>query len=181
MPRDWFVDRQTQPGGQATLPPQMEEATRTRRVDGGGTFEDEVHRHTQDLLLPRALRCGVPDRRPGDLRPTAYGSPGDRWSRGNLTYTVSAMGATGVTPAQVDAQVRAAVTQWQAAQPFFSLRQVAGPAADIRIRFGGPALDPSFGAAGGVAGSARSPESGDVFLDSAEVWTEAVLLAVVLH
>ncbi|HXI71878.1 MAG TPA: matrixin family metalloprotease [Verrucomicrobiae bacterium] len=123
--------------------------------------------------------CGVPDRMTSGLHIEAYGSPGGRWSRGNLTFRVNAMGCN-LPPATVNSIITNAFKLWQAAAPFFTFRSNGGPS-DIEIRFGGNQLDNRFGSAGGVAASGAYPEAGRLNFDSAETWTPNLLLSVALH
>jgi hypothetical protein len=124
--------------------------------------------------------CGVEDPASGGIHTTAFGAPGGRWSRGNLTYTVNSAGVLGLTAAAVNTTLAAAFAQWQTVAPFFRFTQVMGPA-DITIQFGGSALDSRFGNPSGVAGVGYYPEDGRLFFDSAETWTQPFLLSIALH
>jgi len=134
------------------------------------------------MLAGVVRRCGVTDPSAGGIHITAYGSPGGRWSRGNLTYNVNVNGS-GLSQADVDGVMVNAFQQWRVAAPFFSFMQVGGNA-DIQIQFGGMELDNGFGQAGGVAGVGYYPESpsqGRLFFNAHEGWTTASLLSVALH
>jgi Matrixin len=138
----------------------------------------------QSDAMPRRF-CGTPDPGGGGIRIAAYGSPGGRWSRGNLTYSVNLMGYSGLTQNVVNGVIAAAFQQWQAIVRFFNFNFLPGGGnADIRIQFGGANLDDRFGKAGGVAGSGGYPGSrnqGNLYFDSSEAWTPAFLLSVALH
>jgi hypothetical protein len=129
-------------------------------------------------------RCGVPDPSPGEIHPAAFGSPGGRWSRGNLTYSVNVSG-TGLSQRAVDGILASAFQQWQAATRFFSFTQLplqVPPNTDIQIQFGGANLDSRFGSPGGVAGAGAYPEAGRLFFDASEPWsTGNLLLQIALH
>ena len=123
--------------------------------------------------------CGVPDRMTSGLQIQAYGSPGGRWSRGNLSYRVNSTNCN-LSAAVVNQVIASAFQIWQSASPYFVFTRVGFPA-DIEIRFGGIQLDNRFGMAGGIAGAGSYPESGRLNFDSFETWTPALLLSVGLH
>src|SRR5947207_9509995 len=107
MPRHPLFDPQLQPGGQATLPRPVDDATQHGgHVDPDGPILGQAEPHTSGEAtdIRPTPRCGVPDSAAGGLRPTAYGPPGGRWSRGNLTYTADASGSR-LLQSVVDAQV----------------------------------------------------------------------------
>ncbi len=80
-------------------------------------------------------RCGVPDPSAGGVHISAYGAPGGRWDRKNLTYNVNASGS-GLAPGDVDTTMRTAFATWAALPwPSFTFTPVAGDA-DIIVRFG---------------------------------------------
>jgi hypothetical protein len=180
MPNDPRIDPDSRFDGQATLPANVADATqRSGRLDPSGEVLGQAdHSPARQFDIGRARRCGVPDFAPGDLRPTAYGSPGGRWTRGNLTYSVN-VGTSGVTPATVEPVMKRATDQWSAAQPFFTFTRVPPGPADIRVQVGGPELDSTFGPVSGVSGSAHYPELGDVYLDTPYVSMN--LLTTLLH
>jgi hypothetical protein len=129
--------------------------------------------------------CAVPDRPMSDLQIRAYGSPGGRWTRGNLSFRVT-NSPPGMAVAQVAAIVGGAFQQYAAATPFFQFTDLtssgASTNADVTISFGGQGLDTHFGAAGGVAGAGKYPPQGQLFLDVNENWTaNNLLLRVCLH
>ena len=150
----------------------------------------------QSDAMPRRF-CGTPDPGGGGIRIAAYGSPGGRWSRGNLTYSVNLMGYIdlsllpqnlnlGLLPQNaVNGVIAAAFQQWMAIVPFFNFNFLPGGGnADIRIQFGGANLDDRLGKVGGVAGTGGypgSPNQGNLFFDSSEAWTQAFLLSIALH
>lgn len=122
--------------------------------------------------------CGTPDRG-GTIGPRTFGSPGGRWPQGILTFSVNAAGCNLPAPT-VNAIIQQAFALWQGVTTFFNFTQVAS-GGNIQLQFGGAALDSRFGSPGGVAGSGAYPPGGTVFLDSAEVWTNGLLLGVALH
>ena len=125
--------------------------------------------------------CGVTDPTTGGLHTTAFGAPGGRWSRGNLTYIVNTAGVMGVTAAEATIEIGKAFAQWQAVARFFQFTQVMAGPADITVSFGGQTADSSLGAPNGVMGVGYYPEDGRLFLDSAETWTKLSLLSLALH
>jgi hypothetical protein len=135
--------------------------------------------------------CSVPDPG-GPIDPLTFGSPGGRWSRGNLRVSINPTGCNFVNAPGANLTavglITNAFTLWQAVSPFFTFTQLPpNVPADIRVVFGNQSVDPSFGAAGGVAGSARYPESGNIQFDSAETWSAGALpntinlLAAAIH
>jgi hypothetical protein len=129
--------------------------------------------------------CGVPDDISGDIQIKTFGSPGGRWSRGVLNVSISTAGATfdpslnAITATQT---IVNAFLQWQVASNFFMFTMVPpGSGEDIRVSFGGNSLDSRFGAPGGVLAVAAYPPQGTLYFDSAEVWSQNLLLSTALH
>jgi hypothetical protein len=133
-------------------------------------------------VMSSARMCAVPDNVTTPLQIQAYGAPDGRWISGQLTVSVDLANAPSFGPAlSVTQVIAAAFQQWQAVLPtFFNFTLQAAPG-DIHVRFGGRELDTRFGASGDYAGSAQTPPSGRLHLDSSESWTPALLQAVVLH
>jgi hypothetical protein len=137
-------------------------------------------RWMQDIIdaLSRP-RCGNPTGPMGDVDILTFGSPGGRWSRGMLTFSINADRSN--LPANVvNNIISSAFAQWQAVSPFFNFTQV-GANGNIQLSFGGVELDSRFGTGGGIAGAGAYPEIGRVNFDSAETWTANLLLSVALH
>ncbi|MGZ9076021.1 MAG: matrixin family metalloprotease [Burkholderiaceae bacterium] len=143
----------------------------------------EIDRVEQIVPILDALSnrfCGVPDQG-GSLGPLTFGSPGGRWTRGNLRVSINPAGCrpVGFNPVPI---IVGAFTQWQAAGPFFSFTFVPPSApADIRVIFGGQAIDSRFGSAGGVLASAGYPPTGNLQFDNVETWNNNALLSTALH
>jgi hypothetical protein len=133
--------------------------------------------------------CGVPEGG-GSIGPLTFGSPGGRWSRGNLRYSVNLAGGR-FQPANGNplSVIANAFSQWQVASSFFVFSQVpVGTGEDIRVVFDSGTLDNRFGRPGGVLASAGYPEQGNLQFDASEAWSTtgpaanaADLLAVALH
>lgn len=141
--------------------------------------------HVQDLAGWRDIFdtvgrgfCGTPDQG-GTIRPQTFGSPGGRWTRGNLTFSVNPAGCN-LPAAAVNAVIQQAFALWQAVTFFFNFSLVPA-GGDMRVAFGGAGTDSRFGSSGGVAGSAAYPPLGNINFDAAEAWTNASLLTVALH
>jgi hypothetical protein len=136
-------------------------------------------------LLNRRF-CGVPDGG-GNIGIQTFGSPKGRWQKGALRVSINASGCNFANPPPAPATnptavIMGAFGQWQAASNFFSFTFVPpNSGEDIRVVFGGPALDARFGAPGGVLGSGAYPPSGNLQFDTAETWSTASLLGVALH
>ncbi|MGJ0484293.1 MAG: matrixin family metalloprotease [Methylomicrobium sp.] len=130
--------------------------------------------------------CGVPDHG-GSIGPLTFGSPGGRWTRGVLTVSINTSGCNFVNPSPLSSITPATVlvtafNQWQAASNFFSFTFVPpGSGEDIRVVFGGTAVDPRFGRIGGVLASASYPEQGNLKFDATEAWTQFTLWNAALH
>ena len=124
-------------------------------------------------------RCGNPTGSMSDIQILTFGSPGGRWSRGMLTFSINAAGSS-LSSHVVNNIISDAFTQWQSVSPFFNFTQVAANG-NIQVSFGGVELDKRFGEAGGVCGVAPYPEKGRVYFDSAESWTPNGLLLCALH
>lgn len=149
-----------------------------------------------DLLEKR--QCGVPDVIRSVTNINAYGQPGNRWRRGNLTYYIrsetipkSLQPALGVKQQEAVAQVMDNVfRQWEGACPFFKI--TPGDAkADIIVQFVGPDVVPKF-KSGSYVGNGQYPESGELSFKVSTLWSAnlpptppnpgtANLLAVALH
>ncbi|MBU67662.1 MAG: hypothetical protein CL858_19815 [Cupriavidus sp.] len=123
--------------------------------------------------------CGVPNGSHGPTQIQTFGSPGGRWDRGVLTFSIDPAGS-GLPPNDVVNTIAGAFAQWQAASGFFSFTRVDS-GGDIQLRFGGTELRSYFGSAGGVLADGGYPPSGRINFDSAEAWTTAGLLSVSLH
>ena len=136
---------------------------------------------SENLANVRQQRfCGVSDPASDGLHVTTFGAPGGRWSHGNLSFNVDPSGS-GLGKAEVEGVLDAAFGNWAVAAPYFSFKRVTGDA-DITIKFGGSALEASFGGVpGGVLGVGYYPEDGRIFFDSSEVWTSPLLMTVALH
>lgn len=139
--------------GHARQPDQVADAVRPRNPRNlTDVVVDARPNRPGDILdVAHPLRCGVPDVPVGDIRIQAYGPPGGRWSRTNLTYNVNVAGSR-LTHAFVNAQAAAAFQQWQSRSAVVQLQADA----DIQIQFGGTNLNPAFGVAGGVNGRRSS-------------------------
>lgn len=156
-----------------------------RLVSGNLSFQDleRLAPLTEFLALNF---CGVPDRS-GGLTPLTAGSPGGRWSRGNLSVSINPAGANLVNPPGAPATTPTAIIAtafglWQTACPFFSFRFVPpGTGEDVRVVFGGTNVDPAFTGAGGVLASAGYPPRGNLQFDFNETWSPTRLLGVCLH
>ncbi|MFD3442784.1 matrixin family metalloprotease [Streptomyces sp. NPDC058685] len=125
--------------------------------------------------------CAVPDKIVTNLQIQTYGSPGGRWSRNALTYSIDPTNAVtdGLTPAEVGIPVSQAFNDWQLGG-WLTFTPVASNG-DIKVAFGGTELDPSFDSKDGTAASAGYPEDGTLCFDSHEVWTLNKLKSVALH
>lgn len=142
-----------------------------REVDG--TWMQDV---IDALSRPR---CGTPTRSMNGVQIQTFGSPGGRWSRGMLTFSINAAGSN-LSANVVNNTISGAFAQWQAISPFFNFTQV-GANADIQISFGGTELNSDFGVLGGVLATGAYPEVGRLNFDSSETWTAGRLLSVALH
>lgn len=124
-------------------------------------------------------RCGIPTGSMSGVHILTFGSPGERWSRGMLTFSVNAAGSN-LSANVINSTISSAFVQWQAVSPFFNFTQV-GANGDIQISFGGAELDSDFGTPSGVLATGAYPELGRLNFDSAETWTAGRLLSVALH
>jgi hypothetical protein len=127
--------------------------------------------------------CGVPDNIATDIQKQTYGSPGGRWSRRTLTYSIDTTNfiqSPGFTPVDAVNAITASFTQWQAVGGIFTFTATASNG-DIKVSFGGRELDTRFGGQGDFAGTGAYPESGLLSFDSAELWTSSLLTSVALH
>jgi hypothetical protein len=131
-------------------------------------------------VMSSRRRCGVPDAIVTGLQIQTYGSPGGRWSRRALTFSINPAGVS-LPPGDAVAIISGAFGQWQTvAGPLLTLRPVASNG-DIQASFGDGRLDARFGKPGGVAGIGRFPEQGRLGFDSKENWTDPLLLSIALH
>jgi hypothetical protein len=125
--------------------------------------------------------CGTPDpNRDGTVHPLTFGSPGGRWNRTSLSYSINPAGCRGLQAQETVETIKKAFALWATVLPFFMLQPVMTDA-DIRVAFGGPNEDERFGTRGGVVGVGKYPEAGQLFLDSVEDWTVESLLVVTAH
>lgn len=125
--------------------------------------------------------CGTPDpSKDGKIRPQTFGSPGGRWSRTTLSFSINTAGCKGLTLAMAAATITQAFGLWRAAAPFLALQPIKSNG-DIQVAFAGADVDDRFGKPGGVIGIGRYPEAGRLFFDSIENWTAAALLVVAVH
>jgi hypothetical protein len=125
--------------------------------------------------------CAVPDDIVTPLQIQTYGSPGGRWSHGNLTWSVdltnapSSLGDGLVVQILIDS-----FAQWQLSVPeFFSFQQVA-VTGNIHIAFGGPELESKFSDPK-ILGTTHYPEDGKLSLNKAKAWTRDFLVNTALH
>ncbi|HYD38545.1 MAG TPA: hypothetical protein VEA60_13090, partial [Allosphingosinicella sp.] len=65
------------------------------------------------LAALRRPRCAVPSKPKGNVQIQTFGSPGGRWSRGILTYSVNPQGCN-LSAQTVLARIDAAFAAWQA-------------------------------------------------------------------
>ncbi len=125
-------------------------------------------------------RCGLGNREEGgQLGPRAAGAPRTPWDRGALSWSIDLTSAP-PGPAYA-AQFGDVLRRWELAVPFFRFRAIGGTGADLRVRFGGTAVDDDFGEAAGVIASAQYPPGGDLRFDSSESWTDASFFSAALH
>ncbi|MFD7379233.1 matrixin family metalloprotease [Streptomyces mirabilis] len=170
----------------------------------GRPFSDQLVTVAESL---KGRFCAVPDDldSQGRLFPQGFGPTKGRWTRGNLTWSVSLPEKSDpVVPTPPDKPekvllvddrktvkdtIEGAFTQWEQALPsrffHFSFVESGG---DFQLRFGGKRLDESFGEpldtirpAGDVKGSAGYPETGRVFFNSLVDWDDVQLLDTALH
>ncbi|MFJ9968587.1 matrixin family metalloprotease [Streptomyces avermitilis] len=147
----------------------------------GRPFPDQLAAVTESL---NGRFCGVPDDLDGGggLHSLTFFPPHERWTRGNLTWSVSVANTHLVLEKARDV-IAGVFTQWAAvlASGFFRFSHVES-GGDLRLHFGGTELDKRFGTPNGVAGSTSYPPVGDVKFDSIEGWTQNdLLLKVALH
>jgi len=131
------------------------------------SFEATVIHLANDI---EQRECGVPDEinygHDGLIHIRAYGPAGGFWTTGNLSWSV--LIPPDASADAINATLSNAFAQWQAAsRNFFTFTQVPANG-DIRLAFGGAALDSRFGKKGATLGSSGSPPSGRVFFDSAD-------------
>jgi len=173
-------------------------AAAEKSLHGWSTVHDQLGRrgHIMDMIsiyggLADVLDgrfCGVPDFG-GTIGIRTFGPPGGRWTRGNLRISINPAGASfvnlpppGPPASNAVAVIINAFNQWQAASSFFSFAFVpVNTGEDIRVVFGGTAVDSRFGRPGGVIASAGYPEQGNLQFDSAETWNQNNLLGAALH
>jgi hypothetical protein len=129
--------------------------------------------------------CGVPDKG-GKIGPLTFGSPGGRWSKTSLKISINVAGCNFVplplVPLTAQAVIQSAFNAWQLASGFFQFSFVPpNTGEDIRVIFGGSAVDQRFGTPGGVLASAGYPQSGNLQFDSSETWTVNLLLTTAIH
>ena len=182
LAREHVQDVDAQDGVSAEL----SSAIAAARLAGGigrGTKVGETIDHRGIVEIIERLSdhyCGTPDRGgAGGLRPLAFGSPGGRWSRTALTFSINTAGCVGLSGPAAAGVIAQAFGLWNALS-ILSLAPV-GVNGDIRVSFGGSGVDGRFGTPGGVLGAGQYPEAGGLFFDSAETWTAARLLAVAVH
>lgn len=175
------------------ISPNLIDAIHTAQASISNVTPEPVHRRFDEIAkyLPTAdaldgMYCGVPDHG-GTLATLTFGSPGGRWTRGNLRVSINATGANFADPPGAPlsnpvAVIMGAFNQWQAVSTYFTFSFVPpGSGEDIRVVFGGATLDGRFGKPGGVLASAGYPETGNLQFDIAESWNSATLLRVALH
>lgn len=179
-------DRVTEVTDRSEISPELAAAIGEAQRSVGERSSDRIRARDLDLIghLGGALDgrfCGVPDHG-GNIGPLTFGSPGGRWTRGALKVSINAAGCNFANPGNPTAVIAGAFGQWQAAANFFSFSFVPpNTGEDIRVVFGGSAVDSRFGAPGGVLASAGYPPGGNLQFDSAETWTTNSLLGTALH
>jgi hypothetical protein len=124
--------------------------------------------------------CGTPDKT-GTINPLVFGSPGGRWSRTVLRFSINTAGCVGLSGAAAGNVIIQAFALWDAAAAGVVTLGLVPTGGDIRVAFAGANVDGRFGSPGGVIGVGNYPEDGRLFFDSAEPWTAEKLLAVALH
>jgi hypothetical protein len=132
------------------------------------------------LVTSSQTQCGVPDGTPTGVQIQTFGSPGGRWSRRTLTWSVNPANCN-LPPADVFNELNTAFNTWQALRPPSFTFMPVNTNGDIQASFGGSQLSSGFGSAGGVAASAPYPEHGRLYFDSNETWTRELLRSVALH
>ncbi|MFF7756310.1 matrixin family metalloprotease [Streptomyces sp. NPDC007971] len=173
------------PGG-AGLPEQLRlyESVWGLSLDGH-PFEDQVIAVAEHL---DGRFCGVPDALDGHggLLPLAFGAPNGRWSRGDLSWSVS--NAPALTDgANAQDTVKAALDQWHRVPPGYFNFNMVQSGGNIPVQFGGAELNPKLTAPEGVKGVTTTTAHNHAFtdahvsLDSHENWDSASLLSVSLH
>jgi hypothetical protein len=150
-------------------------------IEGSNTRYGTNVRDFEPLLEPAFVNgsCGTPTGSMSDIQIQTFGSPGGRWSRGMLTFSINSAGAN-LPSAIVNNIIAGAFAQWQDVSPFFNFTQI-GTNGDIRVSFSGAELDSRFGTPGGVVGVGQYPEKGSITFDRSEAWSASGLLSVALH
>ncbi|MET9736446.1 matrixin family metalloprotease [Streptomyces sp. NPDC006458] len=173
------------PGG-AGLPEQLRlyESVWGLSLDGR-PFDDQVIAVAEHL---DGRFCGVPDALDGHggLLPLAFGAPNGRWSRGDLSWSVS--NAPALTDgANAQDTVKAALDQWHRVPPGYFNFNMVQSGGNIPVQFGGAELNLKLTAPEGVKGVTTTTAHNHAFtdahvsLDSHENWDSASLLSVSLH
>src|SRR5437773_5083233 len=77
------------------------------------------------MLDQASIFCGTPDPdRDGIIHPLTFGSPGGRWSRTSLSFSINPAGCKGLTPASAAATITQAFGLWRTVVPFLTLQPV---------------------------------------------------------
>ncbi|MFD8320425.1 matrixin family metalloprotease [Kitasatospora purpeofusca] len=124
--------------------------------------------------------CGVPDDIESEIEIQTFGSPGGRWERRALSFSVNPAGAN-LSPSVVTSTVAKAFSVWQGSLGGLFTFSPVGAGGDVHGSFGLADLDPDFGTIGGVLASGAYPPDGSLNFDRSEPWTAVSLLNAAVH